>query len=78
MKKGIAAMLVAKMPKEKKAEEDDVATEEMSDEEVAADDLLEAISGEDPAALVDAFKNLMRVCGYGKDEEEYEEDSEEA
>lgn len=71
--KGLAALIVGGLPKEKSedsSDSEDMGDEDaMSDEEIAADDFITAVKEDDPAALVDAFKNLMECCGYGKKEE---------
>lgn len=75
MKNKAAALIVAGLPKDEEGEESSENT--MSDEEVAADDVITAVEENDPAALVDALKAFLEVCGYvkkeSKSEEEYED-----
>lgn len=48
--------------------------EEQSDEQMAAQEILEAIKEEDLGALVDALKGFIKMCSYDTEEDAEEEE----
>lgn len=76
-KKGVAAMIVAGLPKpisSSKPGVEDSSKDEMSDEAMAASDILEAISAKDASGLASALKDFVSMCESSSEEEPSEEE----
>lgn len=76
-KKNKASMIIASLPK--KAMEVSMPEMEMEvdPQEVAAEELMSAITAKDPKALKEALKSFMSLCEDEDEEDESEEDASE-
>jgi hypothetical protein len=76
-KKGLAAMIVAGLPKPSGSVASKENEETMSDEAMAASDVMDALEAKDAAMLASALKGFMTMCGSsGSDQEEEESEGE--
>lgn len=73
--KDIAALIVEGMPKPEGEEAEMEMGEEAatSDIEVAAQEVIDALSSKDAASLAESLKSFIKLCEYEKDEEESSE-----